>query len=105
MSSWFVTLLIVIAVVKTFVICTVLYVVFRQDIHEWWQSRKRAAASNEPVCIYCASVWLTQMDEGQTHWDGDELVLSREYQCQHCQLPFWRVERVASRPAVPQSPD
>jgi hypothetical protein len=70
----------------------ILYFVFRDDIRAYLAQRQTKPTS--PVCMYCQSQWTEMVDEGSTHWEGDELVLVTTYACQHCHLPFWHVERV-----------
>jgi hypothetical protein len=44
-------------------------------------------------CIYCHySPALFHTEE--QHWDGDDLLLTRTFECRRCHLPFWKVERV-----------
>jgi hypothetical protein len=86
-------ILLVLAAVKTLVFGGLLGWVFRDDIREWRSGRKKAPMVT-PVCIYCESKWTQAVDEGQSHWENDELVLVTTYECQHCHLPFWHVERV-----------
>lgn len=90
-------ILLVIAGVKFIVFGVILWKVFRQDIKHWWtqERRQKSREPSTPVCVYCQSVWTVPVDEGQTRWEGDELVLVTTFECQHCQLPFWRVERLA----------
>jgi 5-methylcytosine-specific restriction endonuclease McrA len=90
-----ITILLVIALVKTIVFGWIVFVVFRKDIREYFTG-KRAARKAPPVptCMYCQSKWTQPIDEGQTRWDKDELILVTTYECQHCHLPFWHVERV-----------
>jgi hypothetical protein len=86
----------VIAAVKTVIFGVILYKVFRQDIHHWWNEDRRQKQKTPavPTCMYCQSVWTVAVDEGSTRWDGEDLVLVTTYECQHCHLPFWHVERV-----------
>jgi hypothetical protein len=39
-------------------------------------------------------VYTTAIGEAEPRWDGEELVMTTTYECQHCHLPFWHVERV-----------
>jgi hypothetical protein len=91
----------VIAAIKSVVFGGILYFVFRDDIREWWSGKDEPAASAMPACVYCQSVWTQPVGDPETRWEDDELVLVTTYECQHCRLPFWRVERVpvtSSRP-------
>jgi hypothetical protein len=92
-SSNIILILLVLAVAKFFFFGWVLWRVFRADIQEL-EEEGRAPALSTPVCIYCESRWTRAVDEGSTRWDGDELVLVTTYECEHCRLPFWHVERL-----------
>lgn len=74
-----------------------LYWIFREDIREYLADRRERAST--PVCMYCRSKSTELLDEGSTRWEGQELVLVTTYVCQHCQMPFWHVERVAAAAA------
>jgi len=84
-------LLLIIAAVKFVFFGVVLFFVFRPELRN---AGKRKPAPTTPICIYCESRWTNAVDEGQTRWEHDELVLVTTYACEHCSLPFWRVERV-----------
>lgn len=94
MGGPIITILLVLAAVKSVVFGVILYLVFRKDIKEWWVNRRNPPPVRDPVCMYCQSTWTHAVDEGQTRWEGDELVLVTTYECEHCRLPFWHVERV-----------
>lgn len=85
--------LLIIAAFKFLVFGWILYAVFKPDL-EVLEEGARVQAATTPACIYCQSVWTRAVDEGQTRWEGDELVLVTTYQCEHCETPFWNVERV-----------
>jgi hypothetical protein len=90
-----ITILLVIALVKTIVFGWIVFVVFRKDIKEYFRGKRAAKKpSSVPACMYCQSKWTHPIDEGQTRWDNDDLILVTTYECQHCHLPFWHVERV-----------
>lgn len=84
-------ILLIIAAVKFVFFGFVLFHVFRPELKN---AGKRQPASTTPICVYCESRWTHAVDEGQTRWDNDDLVLVTTYQCEHCALPFWHVERV-----------
>jgi hypothetical protein len=86
-----VAILLIIALVKSIFFGVVLLVVFRPDLRKL---RKKKARPDVPTCMYCQSKWTRAIDEGQTRWDNDDLVLVTTYECEHCHLPFWHVERV-----------
>ncbi len=90
MQSLVVILLILVAVKFVF-IAVLLGVVFKEDLRSM---RQKKAGPQPAVCMYCQSVWTRPVDEGQTRWEGDDLVLVTTYECEHCHLPFWHVERV-----------
>jgi hypothetical protein len=96
MSTFIWILLISVAVLLP-IKAALLYWVFRDDIREYVAERRQRAIA--PVCMYCHSKWTEPADEGSTRWEGDELVLVTTYVCQHCNLPFWHVERVAAAAA------
>jgi hypothetical protein len=92
-----IVILLIIAVVKFILVAIILYWVFRPDLRllqREWESEKKP--QTVPTCMYCQSKWTKAVDEGETRWDNDELVLVTTYECQHCHLPFWHVERVAT---------
>jgi hypothetical protein len=89
MPSLVVILLILVAVKFVF-IAVLLGVVFKEDL----RSMRQKTGPQPAVCMYCQSVWTRPVDEGQTRWEGDDLVLVTTYECEHCHLPFWHVERV-----------
>jgi hypothetical protein len=84
-------LLLIVATVKFIFFGIVLFFVFRPELKN---IGKRKPAPTTPVCVYCESRWTRPVDEGQTRWEDDDLVLVTTYECQHCSLPFWHVERV-----------
>ncbi len=79
-------------VIKLALFGPLLYFVFRDEIETYLRNRK--TKSSVPRCVYCQSVWTTAVGEGEPRWDGEELVMTTTYECQHCHLPFWHVERV-----------
>lgn len=90
--STFVVILLVGAIAHILLFGGVFYLVFRDDIHEMLRPKKKPSM---PTCMYCESKWTHPVGEGQTRWEGDdELVLVTTYECEHCRLPFWHVERV-----------
>lgn len=94
MSSILVILL-VIALVKFVFFGILLFTVFRRDIQEMWSGKKvEKKAPSLPTCVYCQSKWTRPLDEVKPRWENDELVLVTTYECEHCHLPFWHVERV-----------
>lgn len=90
MQYWL-PILLILVVVKLIIIGVLLGVVFKDDVSAM---RVKRSEPRLPECMYCQSVWTQPTDEGQTRWEGDELVLVTTYECQHCHLPFWHVERV-----------
>lgn len=70
-----------------------LYWVFRDDIRQYLAER-RVPARRKPVCLYCQSESVRPVEDGVTRWEGESLVLVTTFECLHCQLPFWNVERV-----------
>lgn len=88
----FVVILLVLVLVKFVIISWILYVVFKPDIKQVWM--KKTKVPDVPACVYCRSRWTRAVDEGQTRWDHDDLVLVTTYECEHCHLPFWHIERV-----------
>jgi hypothetical protein len=85
--------LLVIASLKFILFGWILWTVFRPDI-EQHEAEGRTTAQVAPTCMYCESKWTHAVDEGKTRWDGEVLVLVITYECDHCKLPFWHVERV-----------
>jgi hypothetical protein len=88
-----IVILLVLAAAKIIIFGSLLLWIFRADIREWRAGRKHVRASS-PICIYCESRWTQAVDEGQSRWEDDQLVLVTTYECQHCHLPFWHVDRV-----------
>jgi len=86
-----IVILLVLAGIKFVIIAIILLVVFRPDLK---QLRAKKKPPSVPVCMYCQSKWTRALDEGETRWDGDDLILVTTYECEHCHLPFWHVERV-----------
>jgi hypothetical protein len=84
-------ILLIVAAVKFVFFGFILFFVFRPDFRKLG---KRAAPPSTPICVYCESRYTVPVDEGQTRWEDDDLVLVTTYQCQHCSMPFWHVERV-----------
>jgi len=75
----------------------ILPIVFRKDIREWRDGRRKGKQRiSAPVCMYCGSRWTRARDEGRTRWDNHELVLVTAYECEHCRMPFWHVDRLAT---------
>jgi hypothetical protein len=91
-----VAILLVLVIVKSVIFGVLVWAVFREDIKAYFAGKKNSEAVTVPTCIYCQSQWTTQVDEGSTRWDGEELTLVTTYECQHCRLPFWHVERVSA---------
>ena len=83
-------ILLIVAAVKFVFLCIILLFVFRPELKG--ASKKKAQAT--ATCLYCQSRSTRPVDEGQTRWENDDLVLVTTYECQHCHLPFWHVERV-----------
>jgi hypothetical protein len=92
----------VIAAAKTVVFAAILWFVFREDIRQWWSGDEVEQSPAQPACVYCQSVWTEATGEPQTRWENEELVLVTTYECQHCRLPFWRVERVPMTSTKPR---
>jgi hypothetical protein len=86
-------ILLIVASLKFIFFGWVLWKVFRPDI-EQLEAEGRASELATPICMYCDSRWTRAVDEGQTRWDGEDLVLVTTYECEHCSLPFWHVQRV-----------
>lgn len=84
-------ILLIVAAVKFVLIAVICFWVFRPDLKAMVAEKKPQTV---PTCPYCQSKWTEAIDEGQTRWDGDELVLVTTYECQHCHFPVWHVERV-----------
>jgi hypothetical protein len=81
--------------VKFILVAFVIHIVFKDDIRQYReQKEEEKKAGVAPVCMYCGSAWTHATDEGQTRWENDELILVTTYECEHCTLPFWHVERV-----------
>lgn len=93
----FLTILLIVAFVKFILFGVILFHVFRKDIEEYRSERTetKTRTPEAPMCMYCQSLYTLPVDEGQTRWEDDALVLVTTYECQHCHLPFWHVERVA----------
>lgn len=89
-------ILLIVAAVKFVIFGVILFVVFRRDIDAYRGDWAESKAPALPACVYCQSVYIRPVDEGQTRWENDSLVLVTTYECQHCHLPFWHVERVAA---------
>jgi hypothetical protein len=89
-----VAILLVLIIIKSIIFSVLIWVVFRDDIKAYLAGKKSGEESTVPTCMYCQSQWTLAVDEGSTRWDGDELVLVTTFECQHCRLPFWHVERV-----------
>jgi hypothetical protein len=94
-----VVILLVFAAIKFVLFGVILFRVFREDIKEWW-SEQAEEHVGPPVCVYCKSAWTEPVDEGQTRWEDDDLVLVTTYECQHCRWRFWKVDRVAMLPGT-----
>ena len=86
-----IVILLVLAAIKFVIIAIILLVVFRPDLK---QLRGKKKPPSVPVCMYCQSKWTHALDEGEARWDGGDLILVTTYECEHCHLPFWHVERV-----------
>lgn len=91
--STIIIILIVVATVKFFLFGGILWAVFKDEIRGWL---RKPEPSWEPVCMYCGSVYTRQVDEGQMRWEDDHFVLVTMYECDHCDLPFWHVERIST---------
>lgn len=93
--QYIIPILMVIATIKMIVLGAFLWYVFKPDIREYREHHERQQGpAAAPSCMYCGSKYALLLDEGQTRWEGDHLVLVSSYECQHCHLPFWHVERV-----------
>jgi integral membrane sensor domain MASE1 len=90
----FVAILLIVTIGLLPLKAVILYAVFRDDIQQWWRGRQEPVVQSTPTCLYCRSTWTRAIDEGQTRWEEDDLVLVTTYECDHCHLPFWHVERV-----------
>jgi len=77
--------------VKFIFFTVLLFTVFRNDISQMWRKKN---SPDVPPCVYCKSKWTVPVGEDEMRWDQDGLALVTTYTCQHCQLPFWHVERV-----------
>ena len=84
-------ILLIVATVKFIFLGVVLFFVFRPELRN---AGKRKPVPTTPACVYCESRWTRPVDEGQTRWEDEDLVLVTTYECQHCSLPFWHVDRV-----------
>ncbi len=73
-----------------------MWIMFRTEIKQWWRKRRMPPKQTHPTCMYCRSKWTSPCTEGYTRWDDQDLVLVTEYECDHCRLPFWHVERVST---------
>lgn len=89
-------ILLIVAAVKFVFFGVILFKVFQRDIEAYREERTEEAVPSLPACVYCQSVYIEAVDEGQTRWENESLVLVTTYECQHCHLPFWHVERVAA---------
>jgi hypothetical protein len=92
MTNNFWLLIILFFVIKVVLFGPLLYLIFRDEIKDYLRARKQK--STLPRCVYCQSVWTTPVSEAEPRWDGEDLVMTTTYECQHCKLPFWHVERV-----------
>ena|SRR5579884_3744349 len=93
MTDTFWVLIVLLFAIKVCLFGPLLWLIFRDDIRNYFRERKQRKSL--PRCVYCQSVWATPISEGEPRWDGEELVITTTYECQHCHLPFWNVERVA----------
>lgn len=89
-----VVILLIVTVALLPVKALILYAVFNREIRQWWDARRHPEPASTPACIYCRSSWTIAVDDGHPRWEDDALVLVTTYECQHCRLPFWHVERV-----------
>lgn len=88
-------ILLVIAIVKFFVFGGILYVVFREDIAQWWsQKEKEEAAPRTLVCPFCASKWTREVSQQEPRWEHGDLILATNHECLHCHYPIVTLERV-----------
>lgn len=92
MSDTLLILILLFFVIKILIFGPLLYWVFREDIRQHFAQKKQQ--QTVPTCLYCKSRYTEPVDEGNTRWEGDDLVLVTTYECQHCHMPFWHVERV-----------
>lgn len=99
----FVTILLIIVIVKSIIFACLIWIVFRDDIKEYISSKKGEDKPELAICMYCHSRWTSPVDEGQTKVEGAELVVVTEYRCEHCLMPFWNVKRLPL--ALPKTED
>lgn len=83
-------ILLVIALLKFVLFGIILLLVFKPDFKKMWRGREVAI----PTCLYCGSKYTHALEESQTRWEEDALVLVTTFECDHCHLPFWNVERI-----------
>lgn len=91
-----IVILLVIAAIKFVFFGIILLAVFKPNLRQFWLRRQ---APETPACIYCQSRWTRPRDEGQLRFEDDAFVLVTEYECDHCRLPFWHVERRPTKSA------
>jgi hypothetical protein len=73
------------------VVGVILYKVFWPEL--------RAPRPSHPMpgvkCVYCHfSPSLFHSEEQR--WEGDDLILTKTFECRRCHMPFWQVERVSA---------
>ncbi len=78
-------------IVLLVMIGAILYNVFGPEL--------RAQKSSYPMpgvkCVYCHfSPALFHSEEQR--WEGDDLILTKTFECRRCHMPFWQVERVTA---------
>ena len=97
-----VVLLLIVAVIHFIIAAILLPLAFRDDLRQWLEGRrKKAVPPAAPTCMYCGSKWTSALNEGETRWDKGDFVLVTTYECQHCKLPFWHVERIPTTAIKP----
>ncbi|MGH2448830.1 MAG: hypothetical protein ACRDFS_09560 [Chloroflexota bacterium] len=89
--SALVEILLILVVIKFLISAGVLLWIFRPDPRELF---KREPEPTEPACLYCQSKYTHAVGEAEPRWEEDVLVLVTTYECEHCRMPFWHVERV-----------
>src|SRR5579859_577525 len=84
-------ILLIVAAIKFVFFGAILLIVFKPNLR---QTLSRKRPPDTPACIYCQSRWTRPRDEGQLRYENEAFVLVTEYECDHCRLPFWHVERM-----------
>jgi hypothetical protein len=93
-DTQFLVLLLIIVVIKFIIVGVILWRVFAPDIRQLRQEQEDRKPTEAPACLYCGSLWTEPSGDSETRWEHEELVLVTTYECQHCHLPFWHVERI-----------